>query len=107
MVRQIPLPRATVEPTEPPMEEHQPQEPIDRDDINGTPNQQNWWDDTDVSRLIDLEAFCHFLYSSDQLLENSDPDGDDDEGIPHALGTNNKLTPEKQPKLGWSPSMNE
>jgi hypothetical protein len=47
------------------MEEHQPQEPIDRDNADGAPNQQDWWDDADVSGLIDLETFRHFLYSYD------------------------------------------
>jgi hypothetical protein len=61
------------------MEEHQPQEPIDHDNTDGTPDQQDWWDDTDVSELIDPEAFCHFLYSYDQLLENSNSDSNDDE----------------------------
>jgi hypothetical protein len=54
-----------VEPTEPPTKEHQPQEPIDHDNTDGTPDQQDWWDNTHVSRLIDPEAFRYFLYSYD------------------------------------------
>ena len=89
-----------MEPTEPPTEEHQPQEPVDRDDINDTLDQQDWWDDVDVSELIDLEDFRCFLYSYDQLLEDSDSNGDDNEVISHALGTNTKPSPDEQPKLG-------
>lgn len=55
-----------MEPTEPSSEEHQPPNPTDRDDLDNTPDQQDWWDDTDVSGPIDLEAFCRFLYSYDQ-----------------------------------------
>jgi hypothetical protein len=66
------------------------------------PDQQDWWDDADVSGLIDLEAFRRFLYSCDQLLENSVSDGDDDEAIPHTLGTNTELSLGKQPELGQS-----
>ena len=84
-----------VEPTEPPTEEHQPQEPIEQDDVNDTPDQQDWWDDADVSGLIDPEAFCRFLYSSDQLLEDSNSDGDDNEVISRASGTNTKPSPDE------------
>jgi hypothetical protein len=96
-----------VEPTDPPTEEHQPQEPTNRDNVDDTPNQQGWWDNTDVSGLIDPEAFCRFLYSCNQLLENSDSDSDDDEAIPRVSGTNTELSPDKQPKLRQSPPMKE
>jgi hypothetical protein len=99
--------QAAVEPTEPPTEEHQPQEPTNRDNIDDTPIQQGWWDDVDISGLIDPMALHRFLYSCDQLLENSDSDGNDDEAIPHASGTNTELSPDKQPKLGQSPPMKE
>ena len=71
-----------VEPTEPPMEERQSQGSTDHDNAEDTPDQQDWWDDADISRLIDLEAFRHFLYGCNQLLENSDSNGNDDEAIP-------------------------
>ena len=89
-----------MEPTKPPTEEHQLQELIDHDNADGTTDQQDWWDDVDVSRLIDLEAFRHFLYSCDQLLKNSDSHSNDDEAIPRTLGTNVESSPNKQPKLG-------
>jgi hypothetical protein len=84
------------------MEEHQPQELIDRDDFDDTPDRQDWWDNTDVSRLIDLKAFHRFLYSCDQLLKDSDPDGDDNEVTSHASGTNIKPLLDEQPKLRQS-----
>ena len=87
------------------MEEHQPQEPTDHDNAEDTPNQQDWWDDADVSELIDPEAFCHFLYGSDQLLQNSDSNGNDDEAIPRTPDINTESSPDKQPKLRQSPLM--
>jgi hypothetical protein len=96
-----------VEPTDPPTEEHQSQESTNHDGVDGAPDQHDWWDDIDVSRLIDLEAFHHFLYGYDQLLENSDFDGDGDETIPRASNINIESSPGKQPKLRESPSMKE
>ena len=94
------LSQTAVEPTKPPTEEYQLQEPIDCDNADDAPDQQDWWDDTDVSGLINPEAFRHFLYSCNQLLENSDSDGDDDEAIPRTPDINTKSLPDKQPKLG-------
>lgn len=93
------LTQATVEPIEPPTEEHLPINLTDQDDLNNTFDQQDWWDDANVSELIDLEDFHCFLYSYDQLLEDSNFDGDDNEVISHALGTNTKLSPDEQLKL--------
>jgi len=99
------LSQAAVEPTEPPTEEDQPPNPTNRNDLDDIPDQQDWWDDADVSGLIDPEAFCRFLYSYDQLLENSDLDHDYDEVAPPMTGSNPKPSPDKQPKLGQSPPM--
>ena len=99
------LSQATVEPTEPPTEEAQPQGPIDHDNTEDTPDQQDCWDDANISRLIDLEAFRCSLHGYNQLLENSDSDDDDDEAIPRASGTNTESSSDKQPKLRHSPSM--
>ena len=82
------LSQAMVEPTKPPTEERQPQEVTNHDDIDGTPDQHDWWHDADVSELINLEAFHCFLYGYDRLLENSDCDGDGDETIPRASNIN-------------------
>jgi len=71
-----------VERTEPPTEEHQSQELTNHDDIDATPDQHDWWDDTNVFGLTDPEAFRCFLYGCNQLLENSDSNGDGDETIP-------------------------
>ena len=60
--------QAMVEPTESPTKERQLQEPTNPDNTEDTPDQRDWWDDADVSGLIDTEAFCHFLYGYDQLL---------------------------------------
>jgi hypothetical protein len=87
------------------MEEHQPQEPTDRDNADGAPDQQDWWNDADVSGLIDPEAFHCFLYSCDQLLENLDSDDDNDEAIPRTSGTNAESSLDKQPKLEQSSLM--
>jgi hypothetical protein len=76
---------------------------MDRDDLDNTSDQQDWWDDADVSDLIDPEAFRHFLYSCDQLLENSNSDCDDGEVNSHASGSNSKPSPAEWPKLGLSP----
>jgi hypothetical protein len=38
---------------------------MDRDNTEDTLDQQDWWDNTDVSGLIDPEAFRHFLYGYD------------------------------------------
>ena len=73
---------------------------MDHDNAEDTPNQQDWWYDADVSRLIDPEAFDCFLYGYDQLLENSDSEGDGDEAIPRTPDTNTESSPDKQPKLG-------
>jgi hypothetical protein len=59
------LSQATVEPTEPPTEVYQPQNPTHRGNTDDALDQHDWWDDADVSGLIDLEAFNHFLYSCD------------------------------------------
>jgi hypothetical protein len=85
------------------MEEHQLQELTDQDNIDDTPYQQGWWDDTDVTRLIDLEDFCCFLYSCDQLLENSHSDSDNDEAILCTSGPNTESSLDKKPKLEQSP----
>jgi hypothetical protein len=99
------LSSAVVEPTEPPTEEHQSQEPTNHDGVDGASNQHDWWDDADVS--VDPEAFCHFLYGYNQLLENSDSDGDGDETIPRASNINIESSPDRQTKLKESPSMKE
>jgi hypothetical protein len=99
------LSQVVVGPTKPPTEEHRPQEPIDRDDIDDTLDRRDWWDDADISSLIDLVALCRFLYSCDQLLEDLDSYGDDNKVISHASGTNTKPSPDGQPKLGQSPTM--
>ena len=98
------LSQAAMGPTEPPTEEHQPQEPTDRDDADDTPYQQDWWDDADVSGLINPESFRRFLYSCDQLLEDTDSDGDDNEVFSRASGSNTKPSPDGPPKLGQSPT---
>jgi hypothetical protein len=67
-----------VEPNKPPTEEDQPLNPTNRSDLDDIPDQQDWWDDADVSKLIDPKAFRCFLYSYDQLHENLDSDHDDD-----------------------------
>jgi hypothetical protein len=77
---------------------------MNQDDIDNTPDQQGWWDDTDVTRLIDPKAFRRFLYSYDQLLKNSDSDGEDNEVISRVSGTSTEPSPDEQPKLGQSPS---
>jgi hypothetical protein len=43
------------------MEQRQPQGLTDHDNAEDTPDQQDLWDDADVSGLIDPEAFCRFL----------------------------------------------
>jgi hypothetical protein len=96
-----------VEPTEPPTEEHQSQKPMHRGDTDDTPDHHDWWDDTDVSGLIDPEAFSCFLYSYDQLLEDSYSDGDDDETIPRASCINIKSSLDRQPEPGRSPLMKQ
>jgi hypothetical protein len=92
-----------VEHIEPPTEEYQPQNPAHHGNADDAPHQCDWWDDADVSRLIDPEAFSHFLYSCDKLFEDSDSDGDDDETIPHTLGINPKSSPDRQPEPRRSP----
>lgn len=91
--------------TKPPTEDHQLQELTDRDDIDDTLDRQDWWNDADVSRLIDLEVFHLFLYSWDKLLEVSDSNGDDNEVTSHASGTNTKPSLDERLKLGQSPMM--
>ena len=94
-----------VEPTKPPMEEHQPQESVDQDDADDTLDQQGWWDNANVSRLINPEAFHHFHYSCNQLLKNSNSDGDDNEAFSRVLGTGTERSLDEQSKLKQSPSM--
>ena len=62
------LSQATVELTEPLIVEYQPPNPMGQDDIDDTPDQQGWWDDADVSGLIDPKAFHRFLYSLTSYL---------------------------------------
>jgi hypothetical protein len=99
------LSQAVVEHIEPLAEEHQPPDPTGRDDIDDAPDQQGWWDDTDVSGLIDPEAFCRFLYSCDQLLENSDSDRDDNEVTPPTADSGTGPSSDEQPKLAQPPPM--
>ena len=73
---------ATVEPIKPLMEEHHPQEPTDHVKVDSAPNQHDWWDDADMFGLIVPKAFRHSLYGCDQLLENSNTDGDNEEIAP-------------------------
>ena len=47
---------------------------MDHDNTEDTPDQQDCWDDANISRLIDLEAFRCSLHGYNQLLENSDSD---------------------------------
>jgi hypothetical protein len=95
--------QAAGEPIERPIEEHRPPNPMDRDDLDNTSDQQDWWDDANVSGLIDLEAFHHFLYNCDQLLKKSESDCDDGKVTSHVSGSNTKPLPDEQPKLGQSP----
>lgn len=92
-----------MEHTEPPMEERQSSNLADRNDLNNALDQQDWWDDADVSRLINLEDFSHFLKGCDQLLENSDSNHDDDEVVLHMSGSNPEPPSDEQPKLRQSP----
>ena len=93
-----------MEPTKPPMEENQPPNPTNRSEPDDTPNRQDWWDDVNLSRLIDLEAFRRFLYGCNQLLENSDSDRDDDEVASPTVGSSTGPSSDEQPKLRQSPS---
>ena len=97
------LSQAAVEPTEPPIEESQYPNLTNQNDLDDAPNQQDWWDDADVSRLIDPEAFHRFLYSCDKLLENLDSDHDDDEAMPLMAGSDPKPSLDEQLKLRQSP----
>jgi hypothetical protein len=82
------------------MEDHQPQDPANHDDADDAPDQHDWWYNADVSRLIDPEAFSRFLYSCDQLLEDSDPEDDDDEATSYMSDIKTRPSPGGQPKLG-------
>ena len=93
------LSQATVEPTKPPIEESQPPNLTNRSDLDTAPDQQDRWDDTDVSGLIDTEAFRSFLYSYDQLLKNLDSDHDDDEAVLPTTGFDPEPSLDEQSKL--------
>lgn len=51
-------------------------------DANAAPDQHDWWDDADVSGLVDPQALGHFLHNCDFLLEDLDFEGDNDQTIP-------------------------
>ena len=95
--------QAAVEPTKPPTEEDQPPNPTNQSELDDAPDRQDWWDDADVSGLIDLEAFHRFLHGYDQLLENSDSDRDDDEVASPTVGSSTGPSSDEQPKLRQSP----
>ena len=94
-----------MEPTEPPTEEDQSPNLTGQNKLDDTPDRQDWWDDADVSGLIDPEAFCRFLYGCDQLLENSDSDHDNNEVTSPTAGSIARRSLDEQPKLRQSPSM--
>lgn len=48
------------------------------DDDGNTPCQHDWWDDTDMTNLNDIEALSYFLSNCDRLLEPSDSRGESD-----------------------------
>ena len=87
--------QAAVEPTKPPTEEDQPPNLTNRSELDDAPNRQDWWDDADVSGLIDPEPFRCFLHGCDQLLENSDSDRDDNEVASPMVGSSTRRSPDQ------------
>jgi hypothetical protein len=96
------LSQATVESTKPPTEEDKPPNLTSQSKLDDTPDQQDWWDDADVSGLIDPKAFRRFLYGCDRLLENSNLDRDDDEVALPMAGSDTGPSSDEEPKLGQS-----
>lgn len=76
-----------------------------QDNIESDPDQHDWWEDIDVSSLIDLEAFHRFLYNCDHLLECSSSDDEEYDAASQAASRDRDLRRlwDEQPKLGEAP----
>lgn len=96
-----------LDPTKLPTKDYQPQDLPDHGDVNDAPDQHDWWNDVDVSGIIDPEAFSRFLYNYDWLLEDSSFEDDSNESTLHTPSTDATLAPAGDPEPGQSPPMKQ
>jgi hypothetical protein len=96
-----------VDPTKLPTKDYQPKDLPDHGNVNDAPDQHDWWNDADVSGVIDLKAFSRFLYNYDRLLEDSSSEDDSNESTLHTPSTDATLAPPGDPEPGQSPPMKQ
>jgi hypothetical protein len=66
-------------------------------------DQHDWWDNANVSGLIDLEAFHRFLYDCNHLLESTSSNDNDYDVVSREASHELRRLQGEQPKIGQCP----
>jgi hypothetical protein len=75
-----------VDPLESSTKGYRPRGPRRHRDDYGALDRQDWWDDTDIMGLDDLETLSHYLDNYDYLLEASNSGEEGSSIIPQYSG---------------------